>query len=141
MFTQLNQYHVILEVEPQFPARPQDLRELFIRSGVATAGASSTRRGSASDSAFGTPDDAVGGGTSTSSGASSAARHQRPRSAAARRVDDGFQNGNQVPLSAFTHVEQTTAPMTISHQGQFPVVTLSFNLAPGVSLGDGGRRP
>ena len=41
-----------------------------------------------------------------------------------------------MPLSAFTHVEQTTVPITVNHQGQFPVVTLSFNLAPDASLGD-----
>jgi multidrug efflux pump len=41
-----------------------------------------------------------------------------------------------VPLAAFTHVEETSAPITINHQGQFPVVTLSFNLAPRASLGD-----
>ena len=41
-----------------------------------------------------------------------------------------------MPLSAFTHIEETTAPITVNHQGQFPVVTLSFNLAPSASLGD-----
>jgi multidrug efflux pump len=41
-----------------------------------------------------------------------------------------------VPLAAFTHVEERNAPITVNHQGQFPVVTLSFNLAPGASLGD-----
>jgi multidrug efflux pump len=46
-----------------------------------------------------------------------------------------FPDGGQVPLATFTHVEETTAPLTINHQGQFPVVTLSFNLAPGASLG------
>ena len=45
-------------------------------------------------------------------------------------------SGQQVPLASFTRVEQRMAPLTIGHQGQFPVVTLSFNLAPGVSLGD-----
>jgi multidrug efflux pump len=45
-------------------------------------------------------------------------------------------NSQQVPLRAFTRVVETTAPLTINHQGQFPVVTLSFNLAPGVSLGN-----
>ena len=44
--------------------------------------------------------------------------------------------GTQVPLSAFTHFEPAAAPLAINHQGQFPVVTLSFNLAPGASLGD-----
>jgi multidrug efflux pump len=41
-----------------------------------------------------------------------------------------------VPLGVFSRVELTSVPVTINHQGQFPVVTLSFNLAPGVSLGD-----
>jgi multidrug efflux pump len=41
-----------------------------------------------------------------------------------------------VPLSAFTHLQMTSAPITVNHQGQFPVVTLSFNLAPDGSLGD-----
>jgi multidrug efflux pump len=45
-------------------------------------------------------------------------------------------SGGQVPLSAFTRIETSTAPLSINHQGQFPVVTISFNLAPGVALGD-----
>jgi len=47
--------------------------------------------------------------------------------------------GAEVPLSAFTTMQQTNAPLSINHQGQFPVVTLSFNLAPGVSLGAATR--
>src|SRR5207244_5362599 len=44
-------------------------------------------------------------------------------------------SGAQVPLSAFTSVSRGLAPLAINHQGQFPAVTLSFNLAPGVGLG------
>jgi multidrug efflux pump len=47
-----------------------------------------------------------------------------------------FPNGGQIPLSAFSHMETKTVPITVNHQGQFPVVTLSFNLAPNASLGD-----
>jgi multidrug efflux pump len=47
-----------------------------------------------------------------------------------------FPNEGQVPLAAFTSLETRTTPIAINHQGQFPVVTLSFNLAPGVSLGN-----
>jgi multidrug efflux pump len=90
MFTQLNQYHVVLEVKPGFQSGPSSLGDLFIAS--APVGSNTT--GSASPKA------------------------------------------SQTPLSAFSHVEQTTVPITVNHQGQFPVVTLSFNLAPGVSLGD-----
>ncbi|HXW26712.1 MAG TPA: efflux RND transporter permease subunit [Xanthobacteraceae bacterium] len=45
-------------------------------------------------------------------------------------------NGAQVPLSAFTRLDNTSAPLAISHQAQFPAVTISFNLAPGRSLSD-----
>jgi hydrophobe/amphiphile efflux-1 (HAE1) family protein len=44
-------------------------------------------------------------------------------------------NGTQVPLSTVAHFVNKIAPLTVSHQGQFPAVTLSFNLAPGVALG------
>ena len=45
-------------------------------------------------------------------------------------------DGRLVPLAAFTHYESTNAPLTINHQGQFPSITFSFNLPPGVALGD-----
>jgi len=41
-----------------------------------------------------------------------------------------------VPLSAFTRFEMKSSPLSVNHQGQFPVVTISFNLAPGASLGE-----
>ena len=49
-------------------------------------------------------------------------------------------SGGQVPLSAFTHYEPGTTPLIVNHQGQFPAVTISFNLAPGYSLGDAVTR-
>jgi multidrug efflux pump subunit AcrB len=45
-------------------------------------------------------------------------------------------NDTLVPLSAFTHYASSTTPLAVNHQGQFPAVTMSFNLAPGVALGD-----
>jgi multidrug efflux pump len=45
-------------------------------------------------------------------------------------------NGREVPLGAFTHFERSTTTLAVNHQGQFPAVTISFNLAPGISLGD-----
>ena len=78
MFTQLNQYRVVLEVMPEFQNGPQALQFLDIRS----------------------------------------------------------LTGGQVPLNVFTQFSETTTPLAISRQGQFPAVTLSFNLAPGKSLGD-----
>jgi multidrug efflux pump len=78
IFTQLNQYRVVLEVKPDFQQGPAALDNIYVRS----------------------------------------------------------LTGGQVPLSAFTEFVETTAPLVVSHQGQFPAVTVSFNLAPGGSLGE-----
>jgi multidrug efflux pump len=78
MFTQLNQYHVVLEVAPEFQRNPHALDQIYIRS----------------------------------------------------------TSGGEVPLSAFTHFEPGAAPLVVNHQGQFPAVTISFDLAPGYALGD-----
>jgi multidrug efflux pump subunit AcrB len=77
IYTQLNQYRVILEADPAFQLTPKDLNKIYVKSAV----------------------------------------------------------GQLVPLSAFTTLKTETAPLTIVHQGQFPAVTLSFNLHPGASLG------
>jgi len=77
IFTQLNQYHVVLEVGSQFQQNPDALNDIYVKSA----------------------------------------------------------NGMEVPLSAFTHFEQRLTALAVNHQGQFPVVTLSFNLAPNASLG------
>ena len=81
MFTQLNQYHVVLEVSPSFRDAPVDLTHLFLKSST----------------------------------------------------------GGSVPLSAFTQYQQRNEPLAVNHQGQFPVVTISFNLAPNAALGDAVR--
>ena len=78
IFTQLNQYHVILEVNSQFQQNPGAFKDLYVKAN----------------------------------------------------------NGTQVPLSSFTQIQTSNASLAVNHQGQFPVVTLSFNLAPGASLGD-----
>ena len=78
MFTQLNQYRVVLAVKPYFQQGPDSLQAIYLRG--------------------------AGGG--------------------------------QVPLTGIVKVSETTGPLLISRQGQFPAVTVSFNLAPGVSLGE-----
>jgi len=52
------------------------------------------------------------------------------------RLYVGAAHGTQVPLSAVAHFERGSAPLAVRHQGQFPAATLSFNLAPGMALGD-----
>jgi multidrug efflux pump len=77
LFTQLNQYHLILETLPELQTDPAKLNNIYVKSS----------------------------------------------------------GGEPVPLSAFTHFESGTAPLVINRQGQFPSVTISFNLAPGTALG------
>jgi multidrug efflux pump len=76
-YTPLNQYHVIMEVAPEYWQRPETLRDIYVRPAA----------------------------------------------------------GNPIPLSAFTRYQTATTTLSVNHQGQFPAVTLSFNLAPGVALG------
>jgi multidrug efflux pump len=138
MFTQLNQYHVVLEVKPGFQNNPVDLRNLFIRSAAGSGGAGLVSGGSALTAGFGPSSASVAQATAGQSigtpvsGSSSGAFNSGPSASSLVFTN----SGSQVPLSAFTHLEQTTVPITVNHQGQFPVVTLSFNLAPGASLGD-----
>jgi len=144
MYTQLNQYHVVLESEPQFQQDPNMLNHLYIQSGASngTSGAAasstssigSTSAGSnaltssalytASANTLSPPVNALTSTTSTSSnsGANSAGTTSSTYT-------------NAVPFSAFSHFETTTEPLSISHQGQFPAITVSFNLAPGAALG------
>jgi multidrug efflux pump len=145
MYTQLNQYHVILESEPQFQLDPNKLNKLYIQSSPAatTTGAPASTTGNGSTSAgsnalttsplftpsantLSPPVNALTAGTSnttSSKGANSAGVTSSAFSSA-------------VPLSAFSHFETKTAPLSISHQGQFPAITVSFNLAPGAALGN-----
>jgi multidrug efflux pump len=138
IFTQLNQYHVVLEVKHAFKDNPLDLRDLFIRTGVGTSAGGVVSGGSASAQVFG-PSSASASALNQSTAGSAAptlslgASTVFPSSPASAAV---FKNGGQVPLSAFSRLETVTVPITVNHQGQFPVVTLSFNLAPGASLGD-----
>jgi multidrug efflux pump len=138
MFTQLNQYHVVLEVKPRFDKNPLDLRDLFIRTGMAASAGGLVSGGSSSSSISTGPVSSTPGSASTNTGSSSTSGGSAASSVfgIAPQSNAIYANGGQVPLSAFAHVEMSSAPITVNHQGQFPVTTLSFNLAPNASLGD-----
>ncbi len=134
IFTQLNQYHVVLELKPSFEQNPLDLRNLFIRTGIGNgaSGASGLVSGgsSASTSARNLTSAVTSSASTSTTNQSSTVFGANPQS------NSVFPNGGQVPLSAFSRIVMSPVPITVNHQGQFPVVTLSFNLAPNVSLGD-----
>jgi multidrug efflux pump len=123
LFTQSNQYHLILETLPEFQKNPDRLKDIYVRSS-ATVPTSTPATGS--DASV-----AIAPSTSTAAKVGSSA----PSTTTSIPITSTI-NGAAVPLSAFTHFESGTAPLAINHQGQFPVVTISFNLSPGASLGE-----
>ena len=146
MYTQLNQYHVILEAQPQFQLDPDKLNHLFIQSNASTgtSGAGgSTSSGRGSTSAGSNALTSTAAYTASGSALSTPPVSALTRSTTATTTAGGSTSAgttsstyaNAVPLSAFSHFETTTEPLAITHQGQFPSVTVSFNLAPNASLG------
>ena len=153
LYTQLNQYHVVLETAPQWQQNPANLGDLYIQSnassGASGAGAATSFSSSASASAGSsaltsstryTPGSAVLSapssvlaGTTSTQGASSVSGGTTAGTTPNTTI--ASVGANAIPLSAFTHASLTPEPLSINHQGQFPSVTVSFNLAPNASLG------
>jgi multidrug efflux pump len=144
MYTQLNQYHVILEAQPQFQLDPDKLNKLYIQSNSAanTTGAAASSTGNGSTSAgsnaltgsplfspsantLASPANALTSSTSSATSSKGASSAGAPSSA----------TSSAVPLGAFSHFETTTEQLSINHQGQFPAITVSFNLSPKAALG------
>jgi multidrug efflux pump len=145
MYTQLNQYHVILEAQPQFQLDPSNLANIYIQ-----ANASSGSSGAAAANSFSSSGSSSAGSNATTASvlyapgqsvlaaqtsALSAGSNGPPNSGPNTVTAASSASGNAVPLSAFTHMERTATPLSINRQGQFPAVTISFNLAPRASLG------
>jgi multidrug efflux pump len=143
MYTQVNQYHVVLESEPEFQKDPAKLNHLYIQSNAsasttapgatssfASSGSSSAGSNALTTSALYTPSaatlappaNALSATSASSTGANSAGATSSTMSSA-------------VPLSAFARFANTTEPLVITHEGQFPAITVSFDLAPNAALG------
>ena len=135
MYTQLNQYHVIIETMPEFQKNPAKLQDIYVRSAIAPS-ATSTGPSTTSSTATSVVTAATATGGSAGAPSPSASSSALPSSGSSNPTAVASTNGAAVPLSAFTHFESKTAPLSVNHQGQFPVVTLSFNLAPNASLGE-----
>ena len=146
MYTQLNQYHVILEAQPPFQQNPSTLQNLYIQanasSGTSGPGASNSFSASGSASAGSnalttsvlyTPSAALLTPPANALAASSSVTASGLGSSANSSVTTTL--SNSVPLSAFTHFQRSSEALSINHQGQFPSVTVSFNLAPNAALG------
>ena len=125
LYTQLNQYHVVLETMPEFQNDPAKLNDIYVRSGAVAAPSTTTNPNPNAlvtvNSSAGAPPNGPSAGTTNGS---------------ANPAPVAVPNGAAVPLSTIAHFQPETSTLSVNHQGQFPVVTISFNLAPGASLGD-----
>jgi len=114
IFAQSNQYRVVLEATPDFQIDPAMLSKLYVPGSLTNIGSSST---------------VVGSSTGTTINAAATPGVSSLTTTTATRLV-------QVPLSEIASVRTTNAPLVVTHQEQFPSVTISFNLAAGASLGD-----
>jgi multidrug efflux pump len=131
IFTQLNQYHVVLEADPKLQLSPESLQHIYIHAAPAGGGA-------AASGGTGTP--AVGAAAASQSAGSTAATTNAgatPSTPGTTQPVAALSGSREqiIPLSSFAHIETTSTPVAVNHLGQFPVTTISFNLAPGESLG------
>jgi len=152
LYTQLNQYHVVLETAPEWQSSPESLNHLYIQtnasSGASGAGAVTSFSSSASASAGSnalttsvryTPSSAVLSAPASAVGsvalAGSGSQNGGTFSGTTPNTTTVASGASAIPLGAFTRATPTTEALSINHQGQFPSVTISFNLAPNASLG------
>jgi multidrug efflux pump len=138
MYTQLNQYHVILETLPEFQKDPSKLSSLYIQanasSGTSGPGASTSFSSSSSSSAGSNAVTQSAAYTPSPSVLTAPTNALTPTTSTSNSATSSVP-ANAIPLSTFTHYDRIHSPLSINHQGQFPAVTVSFNLAPGASLG------
>jgi multidrug efflux pump len=151
LYTQLNQYHVILETQPQWQQDPGNLSALYLQ---ANASSGATAAGTSSVSSTGSASAGSNATTTSVLYTPSAAILQppttvlMPQSNATRTsLNTGLFFGTTpntsvsamaakaVPLASFAHMSSKRESLSINHQGQFPSVTVSFNLAPHAALG------
>jgi len=111
IYGQANQYRVILEAQPRYQQDPTALGKLYV-TGASTSNGTAATAGNTSS-----------GSTNTNTTA----------------TPNAVTSSNQVPLSSFARFVNTSAPLSIAHQEQFPSVTLSFDLARGYALSDAVR--
>ena len=142
MYTQLNQYHVVLEALPQYQQDPNVLQNLYIQanasSGTSGPGASNSFSSSGSSSA-GSNAITTSVPYTPSSGVlipptNALSPVNNPTGSSQTTVVTSAMS-NAVPLSAFAHFQRASEALSINHQGQFPAVTVSFNLSPNAALG------
>ena len=120
IYDQNAQYRVVLGVDPRYAASPEALSNIYLPTGTLSSASTTTSLG---------PGSGVSGNSTTTTGAASSTGTTASAGAASSSVPP------QVPLLQVAKIERRHGPLAITRENQFPAVTLSFNLAGGVSLG------
>ncbi|MDB5988205.1 MAG: acriflavine resistance protein [Nevskia sp.] len=131
IYTEQNQYRVILEVAPEFRMQPDTLDKLYVKANTATLSSAASSNAAAANSAAANSEAAR---TATTVGSSTTTATTGTASSSSNSFTLG--SSNMVPLSTFVHMETITGPLVVTHQGQLSAATVSFNLAAGKSLSD-----
>ena len=142
IYQDMNQYHVVMEVDPRFWQSPETLKDIYVStSGGALSGTeSSAAAAGAFQIASPTSSSASASATTATSAASSAAQNYQLNSLtnstgkASTGAALSTSQETMVPLSAFSRYGPGTTPLAVNHQGPFVAATLSFNLPVGESL-------
>jgi multidrug efflux pump len=139
-YTQLNQYHVVLETQPEWQENPANLSDLYIQANASTGtsgvSAVNSYSSSASSSAGSNSVTTSVLYTPSSAALTPPANALSTNNSTSLNTSTSSTAANAVPLSAFTRLSTTTEALAVNHQGQFPSVTVSFNLAPNAALGN-----
>jgi multidrug efflux pump len=146
IYTTRNQYHVVMEVAPQYWQDPDVLKQIYISTaGGPVRGTQSTNALAGTVSGTTTPKTATGATTATQI-ASDTARNQATnalantgRSSTSTGAAVSTASETMVPLSAIARYHTSNTPLAVNHQGLFVASTISFNLKPGVSLGQASQ--
>ncbi len=138
LYTQLNQYHVVLETAPEWQLNPASLGDLYIQSNAsssATGASAATSYSSSASASAGSNNLTSSVRYTPSSQVVNAPSTVLAGSAPSSITTSSSVGANAIPLGAFTQMHSTTEALSVNHQGQFPSVTVSFNLASNASLG------
>jgi len=142
IYSAINQYHVIMEVEPRYWQDPQTLNDIFISTSGANP--SGTAVSNAPSGTVAATAAAVGSTSSSNTSATQDSARNATTNALASSGHSSASTGSAVstsqetmiPLSAIAHFAPGKTPLSVNHQALFVATTLSFNLAPGKSLSD-----
>jgi multidrug efflux pump len=132
IYSAINQYHVVMEVAPQYWQSPDTLKDLYVStSGGSASGTAGTN---APASATGTGAASLAAQSAANANTNALANAGRKGTSSGAAVSTAAET--MVPLSAISHVGPGNTPLSVNHQGLFAATTISFNLAPGKSLSD-----